>query len=260
MDQDRPPPTYEEAISSSTLSFQNTGNSEQVPEYSANHSRPPIPPPHPPSVPSRPPNQPPRPNENDIYTANLDLPWRYRKGIFCKRCKNTGYKSDGKYCTNCWEQYYLRKNAYNPNPNLHWKYPKAYYCSKCNNTGTKTKNGKSCKDCYERFAPRNGVRVSSSTSYDIFGSTTTTSYYTSGPSSQPYSGPPPAQFANNQFFGGPAPMPQFQAPPPPPMRVRPGDPRLGGNLCGRCRGSGVVHFLLDEDLCPVCGGVGRLFH
>ncbi|CAH6723775.1 proline-rich protein Hua1p [[Candida] jaroonii] len=257
MDEDKPPPTYEEAIGLNSPPYGSTGNSYQAPNTSQNHSRPPIPPPHPPTMPSRPPDQPPRPSENDIYTANLSLPWRYRKGVFCKRCKNTGYKPDGKYCTNCWEQYYLRKNAYNPNPNLHWKYPKSYYCSKCNNTGTKTKNGRSCKDCYERFAPRNGVRVSSSTSYDLFGSTTTTNFFTPGPSSANYSGPIPNQFFN-QFPGGPPPG-QFQSPPPPPIRVRPGDPRLGGALCGRCRGSGVVHFLLDEDLCPVCSGVGRLF-
>ncbi|KAG7193178.1 uncharacterized protein KQ657_000935 [Scheffersomyces spartinae] len=44
----------------------------------------------------------------------------------------------------------------------------------------------------------------------------------------------------------------------PPIKVRPGDPRLGGVLCGRCRGSGIVHFLLDEEMCPVCSGLGRI--
>lgn len=46
----------------------------------------------------------------------------------------------------------------------------------------------------------------------------------------------------------------------PPRVVRPGDPSIGGVLCGRCRGSGVIHDLfIFEDACPVCQGVGRVF-
>lgn len=44
----------------------------------------------------------------------------------------------------------------------------------------------------------------------------------------------------------------------PPLVVKPGDPRLGGILCGECRGSGRVSFFLDEDLCPLCRGLGRI--
>ena len=43
-----------------------------------------------------------------------------------------------------------------------------------------------------------------------------------------------------------------------PLVVKPGDPRLGGVLCGECRGTGRVSFLLDEDLCPLCNGLGRI--
>jgi hypothetical protein len=42
--------------------------------------------------------------------------------------------------------------------------------------------------------------------------------------------------------------------------VAPGDPSMGGYLCGRCRGTGRVSvMLIDDDLCPVCRGVGRVF-
>lgn len=46
----------------------------------------------------------------------------------------------------------------------------------------------------------------------------------------------------------------------PPRVVPPGDPSIGGWLCGRCRGKGIVHELkIFENTCPVCHGVGRVF-
>ncbi|GAA5857434.1 hypothetical protein JCM8547_009271 [Rhodosporidiobolus lusitaniae] len=44
--------------------------------------------------------------------------------------------------------------------------------------------------------------------------------------------------------------------------VRPGDPRMGGVLCRRCGGDGLVmgFLLFDEVTCDVCGGAGRVFH
>ncbi|GAA6048263.1 hypothetical protein JCM3770_006510 [Rhodotorula araucariae] len=43
--------------------------------------------------------------------------------------------------------------------------------------------------------------------------------------------------------------------------VRPGDPRIGGVLCRRCGGDGLVPglFLIDEMTCEVCNGAGRVF-
>lgn len=107
-------------------------------------------------------------------------------------------------------------------------------CDKCNNTGTKVKNGLLCQDCWERFGPRNHGYVQpapyllgSGLSLFLFG----------GPNG-----------GNYVPYGGGA------------LHVNPGDPRIGGTLCGRCRGSGrVLFFLLDEDLCPQCHGVGRVF-
>lgn len=52
----------------------------------------------------------------------------------------------------------------------------------------------------------------------------------------------------------------YSAPPPGSTVVQPGDPRIGGRLCYKCSGSGVVPFMLfEETTCAVCGGVGRIF-
>ncbi|GAA5845978.1 hypothetical protein JCM9279_004744 [Rhodotorula babjevae] len=43
--------------------------------------------------------------------------------------------------------------------------------------------------------------------------------------------------------------------------VGPGDPRMGGILCRRCGGDGLVagFLLIDEVTCDACNGVGRVF-
>lgn len=45
-----------------------------------------------------------------------------------------------------------------------------------------------------------------------------------------------------------------------PPVLRPGDPRIGGNLCWNCHGSGRTFgfLLLTNNTCDLCGGVGRL--
>ena len=51
-----------------------------------------------------------------------------------------------------------------------------------------------------------------------------------------------------------------RSPAPPPVSLRPGDPRIGGNLCWNCLGSGRTFgfLLLTNNTCDLCGGVGRL--
>lgn len=270
---DKPPPSYDEAIKQE---YGQVGTlAPRPPQRPPAHtpSQPPMPQrpsSYTPPVPSRPSlssTNPPQDLLNDLYTANEHLPFRYPKGYFCQKCKNCGYKVKyTKYCSTCWNKFYLNDHAYNPNPRLPFRYPKRYYCEKCNNTGAKIKNGKTCKDCYERFAPRNtsNVRQSHDVFGDLFGSTTTTTTYINGaPGGMGMGmGNGPMGMGNGPM-GMPPPgtyyMPQ-QVYQQPPMRVRPGDPRIGGVLCGRCRGSGVVHFFLDEDLCPVCSGLGRILN
>ncbi|RCK65183.1 Proline-rich protein HUA1 [Candida viswanathii] len=166
---------------------------------------------------------------SDLYTNNKNLPFNYTRGYYCKKCKNSGYRSSKEICRPCWDQFYLNKHAYNPNKDLPFKYPKRYYCTKCGNTGYKFKNGLTCQNCWSQFGPRNNYSyVNSNFQPHYFGSTT----YVPAP-------------------GGSAGMPA--------RRVAPGSPELGGLLCGNCRGQGMVHFLFDSDLCPICGGLGRVF-
>ncbi|CDR39295.1 CYFA0S03e01860g1_1 [Cyberlindnera fabianii] len=143
-------------------------------------------------------------------------------------------------------------------PRLPWTYPPGYRCSKCNNTGYKLKNGKSCKSCWEKFARPTNVNYQYVPSYDpgfripftdyrVHDDLTVTNGYSQPPTPMMYMQPP----MMGQPYGMMQPTPQY---------VSPGDPRIGGYMCGRCRGSGRVSFmLLDEELCPVCHGVGRVF-
>lgn len=119
-------------------------------------------------------------------------------------------------------------------PRIPWVYPSGFYCPKCNNTGYKTKNGKSCKSCWRRFAHQNNVNMAPST----YG------YYQSSPIYQQ-----PIQ----QMY-------QQPMQPTRPLYVRPGDPRIGGVICGNCRGTGRTRFLLDEDICTLCHGLGRIIN
>lgn len=125
-----------------------------------------------------------------------------------------------------------------PRPQPPFQYPRNYFCNKCHNTSIKLKNGLPCQDCYSRFARQNAnVRFTpggggapfpfGSLSSFIPGSWTTTTTYTT---------------VNNM----------------PPRVVRPGDPAIGGILCGHCRGRGKVDDFLAEYTCPTCKGLGRL--
>lgn len=176
-------------------------------------SRPPSSAPPPPSRPSS--SRPPPSSAPDIYSNSDDLPWKYPKGYFCNKCKNTGFKvKNGKVCSDCWKKFLTKRIAYNPNPKLPFKFPPGFICNKCINTGYK--KGKSCRDCWEDFGPRNSPSIVRPAAPTIFGS------------------------------AGPG------------LRVLPGDPRIGGVLCSRCRGSGVNHFFLDTYPCDTCQGLGRI--
>ncbi|KAF3987694.1 hypothetical protein FT663_03693 [Candidozyma haemuli var. vulneris] len=230
---DLPPPSYNEAISSPA-----TGSSDMPP---VQPQRPPQPPQRPASSSNgsyRPAPPPQRAEPGMSYSNNESLPFQFPKRYFCKKCKNTGYRKDHKMCLDCWNKLYIPTNAYNPNPHLPFKYPKGFLCEKCYNTGKKDKNGKPCKDCYRRFAKRNNYSINPPGL------------------SGPYMAPP-----QPMMMPGPPMMPGSYGPGPQmPMRVQPGDPRLGGTLCGNCRGTGQTWFLLDSDLCTVCGGLGRLLN
>ncbi|CCD23113.1 Hua1p NDAI_0B00790 [Naumovozyma dairenensis CBS 421] len=136
----------------------------------------------------------------------------------------------------------------NYNPSIPWTYPAGFHCKKCNNTGYKLKNGHSCKSCWRRFAPSNNTMTMP---------TTYNAYYQNGSNPFfPFAGAPPTPSFMPHVSVGPTPPigPNGVRP----LMVQPGDPRLGGVICGECRGSGRIRFLLDDDLCPLCNGLGRI--
>lgn len=156
---------------------------------------------------------------------------------------------------------------------LPWDYPPRYFCDKCRNTGYKIKNGqkteKSCKDCWGKFARNSNVHFNKPTaaSYNnyqpqpLFNIPFTNLHVNDNFTTT--TGPPPQQPQfMNYGMSGPPPMGQpmmmmaGQLPPPPPPQqfnmpprvVRPGDPSIGGVLCGRCRGAGRVYGIFDDSL------------
>lgn len=181
----------------------------------------PPPPGAPPSHSAPPPQQPPRPSHQQQYHP----PPRPPPGNY-----------PGSHAYN--STYNGGQRPPRGNPNVPFHYPPGYHCRKCNNTGVKLKNGLSCQDCYSRFARQRNVQVMNQ------------------PSPSNYFAP----FGGGRFSS----PPQIATGPPggsgPPRVVRPGDPSIGGVLCGHCRGRGLVtEFIFDEATCPTCRGVGRLF-
>lgn len=209
---DEPPPTYEEAVTgqdSGQLDVEGADNQS----YQAPAAPPPTRPSHPPPQPARPAQppqqaQPVQDSTSDIYTANLDLPFRYPKGYYCKKCHNTGYRKHKK-CKYCW-------SIFGPQP---------------------TKPAKPAKPAKHSSSTFPGTHHS--------GSASTTGTYTA--SSQHYTSQYPMQNA----------VPVV-APPNGAIVLQPGDPRIGGQLCQRCKGRGQVHFFLDMETCPQCNGLGRI--
>lgn len=134
-------------------------------------------------------------------------------------------------------------SASTPQSRLPWVYPKGYYCSKCGNTGYKIKNGRSCKRCWRKFAPITPAQNVEVVYQDAH---------------QPWL--PGAPYQAYSPYGTPL-APPMAAPIRPgaaPMMLRPGDPRIGGVVCGECRGRGMIRFFLDDKICPLCHGVGRI--
>lgn len=128
-----------------------------------------------------------------------------------------------------------------PTSSVPWKYPRGYWCSKCHNTGRKLKNGKSCQKCWDKFAPRNPTapNVSVTTNYNSNANSTFGSYripFSSSSFNAGFSQPQNYTYTSSTVNNM---RPKF---------VRPGDPAIGGVQCGKCRGSGLVRFFLDEEL------------
>ncbi|KAG1786566.1 uncharacterized protein HD556DRAFT_1507004 [Suillus plorans] len=144
----------------------------------------------------------------------------------CVKCNNTGYKNyDPSHpCRKCWEKYgkpytgALMYTSWNTNSSSH----KSKY-----------------QRALPRFTPPQASSQSSSSSH----------------TSRSSHAPPQAHaiYVYNPIIG------MGQTPPVPhAVPVRPGDARLGGQICRKCGGTGTLPLLIiDVRPCSVCGGIGR---
>lgn len=192
-----------------------------------------------PPPPKRPPQKPPRPNTSSNTPSASSSTSHLRPSVARPPPPPSSSQNSMKISSN------------SGRPSIPWVYPSNFHCPKCNNTGYKLKNGKSCRSCWRRFCPKNPIN------YNM--GPTSSSFYVS-PSigmSSPYP-PPTNNFGYGYGCGYPPAPPMSVQQQQHPLVVRPGDPRLGGVLCGECRGTGRVSFLLDDDLCPLCNGLGRI--
>lgn len=186
---------------------------------------------HSPQLPSRPPQRPPRPIST-YYPPRPPPPNQRPTNPRPPTSSSTHNSHHNHHSTTS------SNNVPRPTPQIPWVYPSNFYCPKCHNTGYKVKNGKSCRSCWRRFAPTNQINSMSTPSTSMWN---------------------PQQM----YVPSPVPMPMgFNNPPNQgrPLVVRPGDPRLGGVVCGECRGTGRITFFLDEDICPLCNGLGRIVY
>ncbi|KAK9466739.1 hypothetical protein V1512DRAFT_208229 [Lipomyces arxii] len=111
-------------------------------------------------------------------------------------------------------------------------YPPGYHCQKCGNSGYKFSNGHLCRSCFEQFAAPQSPNV--------------------------HILPPAPYGTRTTFMNNGA----------PPRVVSPGDPSIGGVLCGACKGRGYMDdlglggffgsLIGETETCKVCKGVGRL--
>ncbi|KAK0207972.1 hypothetical protein DFS33DRAFT_1300471, partial [Desarmillaria ectypa] len=156
-------------------------------------------------------------------------------------------------------------------------YPAGFQCNKCRNTGYKQNDpSHTCRKCWTRYSkPFSGALMYTDFSPE---SRTTGNFQRPLPSfhspqlSSSFRPPPPNLGYQPSYI---TPHHGFRPPPPRPLitplngfsRAPPGsavyptgDPRIGGRLCWRCEGTGLISFLFLEDNCPVCGGIGRTFN
>ncbi|GME77702.1 unnamed protein product [Ambrosiozyma monospora] len=250
------PPSYDEVIQEEGLNTPNNSSAPSLPSRRTDVENSGNVPHHPDFLNEH--NKPAR-DPKDLYTSNLALPWRYPKGYFCKKCKNTGYKTksggEKKYCKDCWRKFKPYVTVIPPYPGngrLVESKPVRYSSPVTVSPPVKV---------YQPIVPP-------PLNPNVVALPPGTSVYHYYPPVPMVPAPPPMPYnatggsRSSEKSGSPMsyqPAPPPPPPPPPiPLVVQPGDPRIGGMLCPRCQGRGQVHFFLDLEKCTVCNGLGRV--
>lgn len=190
----------------------------------------------------------------------------YPKSHTCWKCHNTGYKDyDPSHpCRKCWDKYgkpYTGALTYAPWPssdstsNSRMQRPLPHHFPQTN----------PASDC----RPRMGCIAShpNPLSPHIRPPRPSAPHLRSvsePPSLSPLSSshtPTPTPQGNGPSYYIYNPLLRMGSSPPVPHArpIPPGDPRLGGQLCFKCEGTGVNAVLFDLTACQRCGGVGRVW-
>ncbi|KAI0923674.1 hypothetical protein AcW1_006566 [Taiwanofungus camphoratus] len=180
----------------------------------------------------------------------------YPTGHECAKCHNTGYKNNDPShpCTRCWEKYsrpFTGALAYTP-----WG---------------SSSSSVSARNTLQRPLPNftpphvSGSKHRTTQSYSS-PAAASSSLQTSSPHVIPIAGggvpmsPYLDPLQRPSFMQSPSNIRYVSQPPAGAAVLPAGDPRLGGRLCWRCGGSGIVTFLIfDESPCNVCNGIGRTY-
>lgn len=220
---DEPPPSYSEAIA---------GYAE---------------PPRMPQRPSQSNYNPPPPPQRELRQSSYNPPPTPSRPLASNSASTANRVSSGSSSFN---------PLYNNNPDLPFEFPKKFLCSKCKNTGYKIKNGKMCTSCWQKFYisshaynPNLKLKFKYPKGYLCEKCENTGFKKKNGAK---------CTDCSDRF------MRRIVAPPPVPsnrpIRVLPGDPRLGGQLCYNCHGSGLVMVgFFSEAYCHICSGSGRYY-
>jgi len=209
----------------------------------------------------------------------------YPAGFECPKCRNTGYKSfdPSNPCSKCWNKYakpYTGVLTYTPwsstpttpsHTQTQFQRPLPTYTPPAS---------ASLRSSRTLRRPSQSATSLSSPNFNLSRSASASRMNSGYPGAaaasqsriipvpggavpmSPYLDP-----AQQQYYPPPSTLPfninvayTNSALPPGATVVRPGDPRIGGNLCWRCGGSGLISFLIfDQTTCTVCSGVGRTF-
>lgn len=165
-------------------------------------------------------------------------------------------------------------------------YPKGFICHKCSNTGYKPFKNRPgddpnhpCKQDWSKYSkPFSGALVISCRNPEAnYQRPLRLPPLPQPPPQQQYRPPPPPVPPPMMMSPyGVQPQPVYHPPPAqmygapvnygwgnnvPPggaLVVRPGDPRIGGRLCYRCGGDGLIEGFFSDDTCHVCFGSGRI--
>ncbi|KLO06526.1 hypothetical protein SCHPADRAFT_687519 [Schizopora paradoxa] len=185
----------------------------------------------------------------------------YPAGHECRKCLNTGYKhfDPSHPCRKCWERY--GKPYAGAIVSAPWDAPASSASRLQYQRPLPTFRPPHLRHQHSRSQPSLLSPSDLPSSPNVLRSSRSSMYAGDYPGAQARAQGQQLQPQAQMQAGRPGAFNISRGTPPPGATVvRPGDPRIGGRLCWRCGGDGMVSFLIfDLETCPICRGVGRVF-